>query len=86
MKAKFRLTAGVFFGTARSFYLTAANTGLPTALWLPQVQTGDANFGARKRLVDWLTMAAIGTVLTMVLRRKTNPSPRFAAALRLAGP
>jgi BspA type Leucine rich repeat region (6 copies) len=52
----------------------SANTGLPTALWLPQVQTGDGNFGVKNHQFGFNIAWASGqTVVVEACTNLTNP-------------
>ncbi len=69
-----------YFYNATAYYLPgttgwddfSANTGVPTALWLPQVQTGDASFGVQTNQFGFNINWASGQ--TVVVEACTNPA------------
>ncbi len=53
----------------------SANTGLPTALWLPQVQTGDGSFGVRTNQFGFnINWASGQTVVVEACTNLSNPN------------
>ena len=74
--------AGGWYYNATAYYLPgttgwddfSANTGVPTVLWLPQVQTGDASFGVRTNQFGFnITWASGQTVVVEACTNLANP-------------